>query len=213
VRALLFDLDRTLVDVQSVTDYAAARRDAEVAAGDLVPPPVPGTDWTPDTVASMALLVACAGHPRWHAVSAAIEVHERGAVTGSRAMPGLHRAWAATADVPRAVVTLLTEEVTRRALAHHGVPGADRVLVVGRDAGRRPKPAPDGLLAACERLGVATADTVMVGDSTWDLEAARAAGTGFVGVPVTEGAMPPGTLVAADLEEAVRLALLGPAAE
>ena len=57
-RALLIDLDRTLVGVRSVTDYAAARRDAEVAAGDLVPPPVPGTDWTPDTVASMAPLAA-----------------------------------------------------------------------------------------------------------------------------------------------------------
>ena len=209
MRALLFDLDRTLVDVQSVTDYAAARRDAEAVAGDLAPRDVPGTDWTPDTVASMALLVACAGDERWAAVSAAIEAHERAAIAGSRAMPGLADAWRETADVPRAVVTLLTEDVTRRVLAHHGVADADRVPVVGRDAGLRPKPAPDGLLTACDRLGVAPADAVMIGDSTWDLEAARAAGAGFVGVPVTEGAMPAGTTVAAGLRDAVRVALGG----
>ena len=207
VRALLFDLDRTLVDVQSVTDYAAARRDAEAVAGDLVPPEVPGTDWTPDTVASMALLVACAGHARWAAVSAAIEEHERAAVAGSTAMPGLAEAWRESDGVPRAVVTLLTEDVTRRVLARHGVAGADRVPVLGREAGRRPKPAPDGLLAACARLGVRPEDAVMIGDSTWDLEAARAAGTGFVGVPVTVGSMPPGTTLAADLLHAVRVAL------
>ncbi len=209
MRALLFDLDRTLVDVQSVTDYGAARRDAEAVAGELAPQEVPGTDWTPDTVASMALLVACAGHERWGAVSAAIEAHERVAIPGSRAMPGLVEAWEDTADVPRAVVTLLTEDVTRRVLAHHGIEDADRVPVVGRDAGRRPKPAPDGLLDACETLGVAPVDAVMIGDSTWDLEAARAAGTGFVGVPVTPGAMPAGTTVAAGLRDAVRIALGG----
>ena len=209
MRAILFDLDRTLIDVQSVTDYAAARRDAEAAAGDLVPPPVPGTDWTPDTVAAMALLVACAGDERWHAVSAAVEAHERAAVPGSRAMPGLHEAWGVTADHPRAVVTLLTEAVTRQVLERHGVDAAG-VPVIGRDAGRRPKPAPDGLLAACDLLGVAPGDSVMIGDSTWDLEAARAAGADFVGVPVTAGAMPRGTTVAANLVDAVRAALSRP---
>jgi phosphoglycolate phosphatase len=207
VRAVLFDLDRTLVDVQSVTDYTAARRDAEAAAGDLVPQEVPGTDWTPDTVASMALLVACAGHAQWAAVSAAIEAHERVAVPESRAMPGLRESWEETAGVPRAVVTLLTEDVTRQVLAHHGIGDAERVPVIGRDARRRPKPAPDGLLDACERLGVTPVDAVMIGDSSWDLEAARAAGTGFVGVPVTPGAMPTGTTVAANLRHAVRIAL------
>ena len=209
MRALLFDLDRTLVDVQSVTDYAAARRDAEAVAGDLAPREVPGTDWTPDTVASMALLVACAGDERWAAVSAAIEAHERAAIPGSTAMPGLAEVWERTATVPRAVVTLLTEHVTRRVLAHHGVAGSDRVPVIGRDAGRRPKPAPDGLLAACASLGVPPSEAVMIGDSTWDLEAARAAGCGFVGVPVTAGAMPEGTTVATGLLDAVRIALDG----
>ena len=41
------------------------------------------------------------------------------------------------------------------------------------------KPAPDGILEACRRLGVTPAETIMVGDSRFDEGAATAAGTGF----------------------------------
>jgi HAD superfamily hydrolase (TIGR01549 family) len=49
-------------------------------------------------------------------------------------------------------------------------------VVVTDDDVARPKPAPDGLLLALERLGAAASETVYVGDSLVDLEAARAAG-------------------------------------
>ncbi len=45
----------------------------------------------------------------------------------------------------------------------------------------RPKPAPDMVLAACELLGVAPTEAVMVGDSSYDRDAARAAGVRFIG--------------------------------
>jgi phosphoglycolate phosphatase len=48
--------------------------------------------------------------------------------------------------------------------------------VIGGDAGVAKKPAPDMLLAAMQQLGVEPWNTVMVGDSTSDVEAARAAG-------------------------------------
>jgi HAD superfamily hydrolase (TIGR01549 family) len=44
-----------------------------------------------------------------------------------------------------------------------------------------PKPAPDLLLHALQRLGVAAGEAWMVGDSRYDREAARAAGVTFVG--------------------------------
>lgn len=47
--------------------------------------------------------------------------------------------------------------------------------VLGRDCAR-PKPAPDGVLLACERLGVEPARSVMVGDWIHDVEAGRSAG-------------------------------------
>jgi phosphoglycolate phosphatase len=49
-------------------------------------------------------------------------------------------------------------------------------LVLGGDATPRKKPDPMPLLLACETLGVATARTLMVGDSSNDAKAAKAAG-------------------------------------
>lgn len=49
-------------------------------------------------------------------------------------------------------------------------------VVVGGDQVNRPKPAPDGILMACRRLGQSPADVAYVGDSPTDLLAARAAG-------------------------------------
>jgi phosphoglycolate phosphatase len=53
---------------------------------------------------------------------------------------------------------------------------------VGVSERLRPKPHPDLLLACLESLGVRAGETVFVGDSTSDLEAARAAGVHFVAV-------------------------------
>ncbi|WP_425358908.1 phosphoglycolate phosphatase [Aquabacterium lacunae] len=52
--------------------------------------------------------------------------------------------------------------------------------VFGGDAFERKKPDPLPLLKTCEALGVAPADTVMVGDSSNDAQAATAAGCGVV---------------------------------
>jgi HAD superfamily hydrolase (TIGR01509 family) len=49
------------------------------------------------------------------------------------------------------------------------------VPVITRDQVARAKPDPDLFLAAAERLGVEIADAVVVGDSVWDLLAARRA--------------------------------------
>jgi phosphoglycolate phosphatase-like HAD superfamily hydrolase len=51
----------------------------------------------------------------------------------------------------------------------------DSVPVVTRDQVSYAKPDPDLFLAAAERLGVDIAESVVVGDSVWDLLAARRA--------------------------------------
>ncbi len=55
------------------------------------------------------------------------------------------------------------------------------VLVGGTDVPRA-KPAPDMVLLACERLGVAAGEAILVGDTRFDREAATAAGVRFVGL-------------------------------
>ena len=83
----------------------------------------------------------------------------------------------------------------REAVAALQAAGFLDVLVAGDDTDH-PKPAPDMLLLACEKLGVSPTEAVMVGDSENDAWAAKAAGiramlvsTGYNGtVPMTQWA-------------------------
>ncbi len=56
-------------------------------------------------------------------------------------------------------------------------------MVIGCDSGFTPKPAGDTILGFCQQVGLDPAQVAMVGDSTHDLNAGRAAGVGMnVGV-------------------------------
>lgn len=176
--AILFDLDRTLVDVQSFTDYAAAWRDLQ-AAGLAATADMPPTNWDRPTLACMAALAALAGTPDWEDASTLVEAREAAAVAVSRRMPGVDAALEAAGDRPTVVVTLMGERAARAALAHHGI-AVDHLL--GRRPGLQPKPAPDQVRAACALVGVEPSAAVMIGDSTWDARAARSAGAAFIGV-------------------------------
>lgn len=200
VSAVIFDLDRTLVDLQSFTDYAAALRDLTALVGPEAGAPVPDADWDAPTLSTMAILVSLAGDPRWHEASAAVAVHEHAAIAHSVAMPGLDALDGLLDGVPRAVVTLLPQDVARAALNHHDL---DIEVIVGRDPHIPAKPSGAGLVVAAERLGVPVASTVMIGDSSWDHAAAVDAGATFIGVPVSASAFGPEVAVAEGLVAAI----------
>lgn len=82
-----------------------------------------------------------------------------------------------------AVVTNTPAPLARTLIGRAGA--RPDVLVGGTDV-PRPKPAPDMVLRACELLEVAPRDALLVGDSRFDREAARAAGVPFAGLG-TEG--------------------------
>jgi HAD superfamily hydrolase (TIGR01509 family) len=75
--------------------------------------------------------------------------------------------------VPWAIATSSYIESARPTLEALGVP--ESVPVVTRDQVARAKPDPDLFLAAAERLDVDVARSIVVGDSVWDLLAARRA--------------------------------------
>ena len=77
------------------------------------------------------------------------------------------------AGVPHAIATSGRIESARPALEILGVD--PEMPVITRDQVRYAKPDPDLFLAAAERLGVSIHDSVVVGDSVWDLLAARRA--------------------------------------
>ena len=92
-----------------------------------------------------------------------------------RLLPGARELLArlTQAGVRWAVATSGLQTAARPTLELLGVPAG--VPVVTRDQVAHAKPDPDLFLAAAERLGVEVADTVVVGDSVWDLLAARRA--------------------------------------
>ena len=82
--------------------------------------------------------------------------------------------------VPWAVATSGYLENAAPTLRRLGIP--EDVPVVTRDQVAHAKPDPDLFLAAAERLGVDITQAMVVGDSVWDLLAARRAGALGIGV-------------------------------
>ena len=83
-------------------------------------------------------------------------------------------------DVPWAIATSGYIESARPTLAGLGIPEA--IPVITRDQVMHAKPDPDLFLAAAAALDVEISRAVVVGDSVWDLLAARRAGALGIGL-------------------------------
>ncbi len=82
---------------------------------------------------------------------------------------------------PLAVVSARGALSTRKFLKQYDLQGFFRVVVTAHTC-KRTKPSPEPLLWAASRLGVAPGDCVMIGDTTVDIRAGRAAGAQTIGV-------------------------------
>ncbi len=82
------------------------------------------------------------------------------------------------------VLGVATNDAEAPARAHLHSAGVDRFFdfIAGSDSGFGGKPGPGQLLGFCADTGIAAETVVMVGDSTHDLHAGRAAGMRTVGV-------------------------------
>jgi HAD superfamily hydrolase (TIGR01509 family) len=175
--AFLFDLDGTLVD--SVYQHVLAWREAMAGVG------IELAVWTIHRRIGMSggLMANAILRETGHAVTAEeaarlLRLHAEAyaRLAGQvRPLPGARDllAYLSQAGVPWAVATSGRLESARPTLEALGVgPG---VPVVTRDQVGHAKPDPDLFLAAAERLRVPISDSVVVGDSVWDLLAARRA--------------------------------------
>ena len=176
--AVLFDLDGTLVD--SVYQHVLAWREALEKAG------IELSVWRIHRRIGMSgglfvnALLRETGRPlakeeaasiqRWHA-----EAYARMAAQ-VRPLPGARELLAqlSTTGVRWAIATSGRMESAGLALKVLGVDPAS-AAVVTRDQVQHAKPDPDLFLAAAERLGVDINASIVVGDSVWDLLAARRA--------------------------------------
>jgi len=197
-RAILFDLDGTLID--SAPDIAAAVN--ELLAGRDLPPL--GVDQVKAMIGGGVMKLverafAASGSPLAggtleEANRDMAPIYRRHLTRLTRLMPGVREALThfhlnATA---MGVVTNKPQLATREILLHFHLTeylGA----IVGGDAVTHLKPAPDALLLALDQLGAEPYEALMVGDSSSDVGAARAAGTpvallrgGYTHVPIEE---------------------------
>jgi HAD superfamily hydrolase (TIGR01509 family) len=183
--AFLFDLDGTLVD--SVYQHVLAWREALEAAGLEV------AVWRIHRRVGMSgglfvnALLRETGHRVSDEQAARLQVHHARAYAAQigqvRPPPGAREllAFLSRAGVPWAIATSGRLETARPALGMLDLTGD--VPVVTRDQVQRAKPDPDLFVAAARRLGVDVAESVVVGDSVWDLLAAhraRALGVGLL---------------------------------
>ena len=175
--AFLFDLDGTLVD--SVYEHVLAWRLALEEAG------IPLAVWRIHRRIGMsgglfinALLRETEGGVTAEQVERIQALHAKAYqnLAGQvRPLPGARELLAtlSAAGVPWAIATSGRWEVAKPVLDTLGVP--EGVPIVTRDQVPHAKPDPDLFLAAAERLGTNIETSVVVGDSIWDLLAARRA--------------------------------------
>jgi HAD superfamily hydrolase (TIGR01549 family) len=175
--AFLFDLDGTLVD--SVYQHVLAWRDALEEAG------LPLAVWRIHRRIGMsgglfvnALARETGRQLARDEVTRIQRLHTeafRRYAAQVRPLPGARElmAYLAQAGVPHAIATSGYRESAEPTAKALGV-GPD-VPLITRDQVARAKPDPDLFIAAAERLGIAIENSVVVGDSIWDLLAARRA--------------------------------------
>ena len=107
-------------------------------------------------------------------------MHAQGAV---RPLPGARELldYLTAQDIPWAIATSGRMETAAPNLQALGVDPA-KVPVVTRDQVRHAKPDPDLFIEAAERLGVDIRQSLVIGDSVWDMLAAQRARTLGVGL-------------------------------
>jgi len=182
--AMLFDLDGTLVD--SVYQHVGAWHDALTAAGFEL------SVWRIHRKIGMSGglfvrgLMRELGRELDPEVAADLRARHAAAYAvrfdGVVPLPGARELLATLTQlgVPWAIATSGGRNVANRTLALLDVP--PHVPVVTRDEVTHAKPDPDLFVRAAERLGVGIEQSIVVGDSVWDLLAARRAGALGVGL-------------------------------
>jgi HAD superfamily hydrolase (TIGR01509 family) len=111
--------------------------------------------------------------PARAAAEAVLHRHEEIAATGSTLNPGCRELldWIEARGIRTALITRNSATSVRTVLERHGL----RINLILTRGDTKPKPDPAALHLACRRLEVAEADTWMVGDGQYDVEAGNAA--------------------------------------
>ncbi|MFQ6146388.1 HAD-IA family hydrolase [Streptomyces seoulensis] len=176
-RALLLDMDGTLVDSNAVVERIWRRwADRHGLDGDEVMKVVHGRQGH----ASMALLLPDRPAEQNHAENARMLAEETSDMDGVVPVPGAPEFLAALRGVPHALVTSADVALSTARMAAAGL-GLPDTRVTAESVGAS-KPDPEGFLKGAAELGVAPADCVVFEDSGAGIAAGRAAGMRVIGI-------------------------------
>lgn len=186
MRLVMFDMDGTLIDTQALIAENAAAAFASVG----LPPPTPADvrgiiglslpvaigrlAWTEDVDVIEGLVGAYRAHYR-----ASLERD----IDREPLYPGARDALERLKQQPDTILGVATGKGLSgvvRILGNHGLAG--HFVTVQTPDHNPSKPHPGMLLRAMAETGAEPASTIMVGDTTYDMELARAAGCRAIGV-------------------------------
>ncbi len=200
IKAILFDKDGTLIDFEATFGPATALVIRDLADGDTgieeALADVSGFDRQTLAIAKDSLLIAGSLEnivQAWlpnltdteldEALKRVDQLYENHSLKTLAPFPYLHAVLdhLDEARIPYGIATNDSETAARAHMKALGILDRFRAII-GFDSGYGEKPGPGMVSAFVERIGVAPEDVMMVGDSTHDLIAGRAAGCMTVAV-------------------------------
>jgi 2-phosphoglycolate phosphatase len=180
LRALLFDVDGTLLDTRDA--WIAAFDEGLASVCSHAMPGREGARWIGTPIEAIyADRCGLSGDDLSRAVAEFQRSEAASLRDGVRPFAGIADMLSSLRGWSLATVTNKRTDTTREALRLAGLSEAFEV-VLGGDAVRRKKPAPDPVLQAAEALRVPVAACAVVGDTENDVRAGREAGAMTIGV-------------------------------
>jgi 2-phosphoglycolate phosphatase len=181
VRAVVFDLDGTLVDA-----YAAIHESLGVVLAAFDRPPVTREETRRRVGHGLEVLIAEAvgGENVAEGVRLFRERYEKVGLEATRLLPGADNVTRVLFErgIRLAIASNKPARFTRPLLAGFGI--SERfAFVAGPDDGFPPKPAPHMVFMALSTMGVPAKDAVFVGDMPIDVSTARAAELPIIALP------------------------------
>jgi phosphoglycolate phosphatase len=177
VRALIFDLDGTLIDSKQDLIHSVNAMLRELGRGELPPETISGYigHGAPQLVAR-ALGNGCTEEQRQQALQFFLSYYEEHKMDTTCAYPGVPETLEKLASMPMAVLTNKPVRISVRILEAMGLSKYFQAIY-GGNSFQTKKPDPLGATTILRELSAEPREALLVGDSEVDVQTARNAGT------------------------------------